>query len=290
MLALALLSLFTDAPPTTAPQLKALGIECVYVAPAAVEAWTAAGACAKPLPAVTKLPNPGVQYRMNVASASNAPWVNNNGWQYVRGLKTPAYIETANPVLAAAEAQAYGVEAILKVAPQDWPKYAEALKLLADVPAAPLTPLANIGFVDDGSSSAGENLNLLVRRNLLVKVVNAADPKLNLTAKPESGDPSAYAYRIRQQLGDDKRLLRIYGSEVVIARLSGDATSRRVALLNYGNRNIEGLRVRLLGRFPRLQVYSSGGKVAAQDLTVTAEATEFSLPLVAAYTVIDLKP
>ena len=86
MVALALISLFTDAPPSTAPQLKSLGIECVYVAPEALDAWKAAGACAKPLPAVSKLPSPGVQYRMNMASASNAPWVNSNGSQYVRGL------------------------------------------------------------------------------------------------------------------------------------------------------------------------------------------------------------
>ncbi|MCX6606343.1 MAG: hypothetical protein NTV52_22515 [Acidobacteria bacterium] len=290
MLALALISLFTDAPPSTAPQLKSLGIECVYVAPEALDAWVAAGACAKPLPAVSKLPSPGVQYRMNMASASNAPWVNSNGSQYVRGLKAPAYIEPANPVLAAAEAHAYGVDVIMKVAAKDWPKFAEAAKLLATIPASKLPPLANIGFLDDGSPAAGENLNLLVRRNLLFRVLSAPDSKLDLNVKPQSGDPSAYAYQIRQKLGDDKRLLRIYGSDVVIASLSGDATGRRITLLNYGNRNVEGLRVRLLGRFPSLRLYSSAGAVEPKDLLVTAETTEFSLPLVPTYTVIDLKP
>lgn len=290
MLALVLISLFTDAPPSAAPQLKPLGIDCVYVAPDAVAAWTAAGVCAKPLPAVTKLPAPGVQYRMNVASASNAPWVNSNGWQYVRGLKNTAFVDAPNPVLAAAEAHAYGVDAILKVAPKDWPKYAEAVKLIASLPPSRLPALANIGFVDDGSAAAGENLNLLVRRNLLFKVVSSPDPDLSINIKPESGDPSKYAYEVRQKLGDEKRLLRIYGSDVVIARLHGDASGRRVTLLNYGNRNVDGLRVRLLGRFPKVRLTSSAGPVEPSDLTVTAETTEFSLPLVPTYTVIDLKP
>ncbi|OYW12817.1 MAG: hypothetical protein B7X34_01490 [Acidobacteriia bacterium 12-62-4] len=290
MLALVLISLFTDAPPSAASQLKPLGIACVYVAPDAVAAWTAAGACAKPLPAVTKLPAPGVQYRMNVASASNAPWVNSNGWQYVRGLKNTAYVDAPNPVLAAAEAHAYGVDAILKVAPKDWPKYAEAVKLIAGLPTSRLPLLANIGFVDDGSPAAGENLNLLVRRNLLFKVIATPDPSLALNVKPEAGDPSKYAYDVRQKLGDDRRLLRIYGSDVVIARLQGDASGRRVTLLNYGNRSVEGLRVRLLGRFPKVQLASSAGPIEARDIQVTAESTEFSLPLVPTYTVIDLKP
>jgi len=227
---------------------------------------------------------------MNVASASNAPWVNSNGWQYVRGLKTPAFLDAPNPVLAAAEAHAYGVDAILKVAPKDWPKYAEAVKLIASLPPSRLPVLANIGFVDDGSPAAGENLNLLVRRNLLFKVVATPDPTLALNVKPESGDPSKYAYEVRQKLGDDRRLLRIYGSDVVIARLQGDATARRVILLNYGNRNVEGLRLRLLGRFPKIQLTSSAGPVEARDVMVTPESTEFSLPLVPIYTVIDLKP
>jgi len=290
MLALVLISLFTDAPPSTAPQLKSLGIDCVYVPPEALDAWKAAGACAKPLPMVTKLPSPGVQYRMNMASASNAPWVNSNGWQYVRGLKAPAYMEPANPVLAAAEAHAYGVDVIMKVAAKDWPKFVEAAKLLATIPASTLPRLANIGFVDDGSPAAGENLNLFVRRNLLFRVVSAPDSKLDLNVKPQSGDPSAYAYQIRQKLGDDKRLLRIYGSDVIIASLSGDASGRRITLLNYGNRNVEGLRVRLLGRFPTLRLYSSAGTVEPKDLLVTADTTEFSLPIVPTYTVIDLKP
>jgi hypothetical protein len=290
MLALVLISLYTDAPPSAAPQLKPLGIDCVYVAPEAVASWTAAGACAKPLPAVTKLPAPGVQYRMNVASASNAPWVNSNGWQYVRGLKNTALVDAPNPMLAAAEAHAYGVDAILKVAPKDWPKYAEAVKFVAGLPPSRLPVLANIGFVDDGSPAAGENLNLLVRRNLLFKVVAAPDPALALNVKPNSGDPSKYAYEVRQKLGDDRRLLRIYGSDVVIARLQGDASGRRVILLNYGNRPVEGLRVRLLGRFAKIKLTSSAGAVEARDLTVTAETTEFSLPLVPAYTIVDLEP
>jgi hypothetical protein len=290
MLALVLLSLFTDAPPAAAPQLKALDIGCVYVAPEAVAAWTAAGVCAQPLPAVTRLPAPGVQYRMNVASASNAPWVNSNGWQYRRGLPGAVLVDAPNPLLAAAEAHAYGRDVILKVAPADWPKYAEAVRLLGRLPASRLPGLANFAFLDDGSPAAGENLNLLIRRNLLFRLVSAPDPALPLTVRPQAGDPSRFAYEVRQKIGDDRRLLRLYGSDVVIAHLEGDASVRRVILLNYGNRNVEGLRVRLLGAFPKVEIASSAGPLAVRDLLVTAGTTEFSLPLVPAYAVIDLKP
>jgi hypothetical protein len=46
----------------------------------------------------------------------------------------------------------------------------------------------------------------------------------------------------------------------------------------------------LLGRFAKIKLTSSAGAVEARDLTVTAETTEFSLPLVPAYTIVDLEP
>jgi hypothetical protein len=39
-----------------------------------------------------------------------------------------------------------------------------------------------------------------------------------------------------------------------------------------------------------VEIASSAGSLAVRDLLVTAGTTEFSLPLVPAYTVIDLKP
>ena len=38
----------------------------------------------------------------------------------------------------------------------------------------------------------------------------------------EAADPSAFALKIRRQLTDERRTLRVYGSEVVICRLTGE--------------------------------------------------------------------
>ena len=161
-------------------------------------------------------------------------------------------------------------------------------KFLASRPADGLPALANIGFLDDGTPAAAENMNLMLRRNLLFRVVKTPDTQLDLNVKPKPGDPNAFAYEVRQKLTDPKRLLRLYGSEVVVARLSGDASRRRVALLNYGNRPVEGVRVRLLGRWPKVTAYAFGEKVDAIDVVVEAAATEFSLPRVPAYVVVEL--
>lgn len=295
LLAAALPGLFVESGPAALTDVKKAGIECVYVAPKAEAAWKAAGACVKAVDPSTlkKLPAPGVQYRMNVGSATNAPWVNTNGWQYVRGLKTPALVAAGkgkSAVIAAAEAHAFGGDAIIQAAPQDWPALGEMIRFLKSIAAAGLRPLANIGFVDDGSAPAGENLNLLLRRNLMTRVVSKPAPELDLNVKPQDGDPSAFAYQVRQKLGDDKRLLRIYGSDVVLVRLEGDATSRRVSLVNYGERPVEGLRVKVLGRFSKVHAQAAAGSVEIRDVVVDSSATEFSLPLVPVYTVIDLKP
>ena len=105
----------------------------------------------------------------------------------------------------------------------------------------------------------------------------------------DAADPSAFALKIRRQLTDEQRTLRIYGSEVVIARLTGDGARARLHLINYGGREIEGLRVRLRGAYPVAVAYiPGGGGESPQDYVVTDGATEFSLPRFGVYTVIDL--
>ena len=64
----------------------------------------------------------------------------------------------------------------------------------------------------------------------------------------DAADPSGFALKIRRQLTDERRRLRIFGSEVVVARMTGDASRVRIQLLNYGNRDIAGLRVRAASR------------------------------------------
>ena len=102
-----------------------------------------------------------------------------------------------------------------------WQSFGRMLAFLKHIDRPPLPAMANIGLIDDGSEITGEAMNLLARRNLLFRVVKAPDPKLDLNLKPtpeEAADPFAYAQKVRQKLGDEKRLVRLYGSDVVIGR------------------------------------------------------------------------
>jgi hypothetical protein len=82
-------------------------------------------------------------------------------------------------------------------------------------------------------------------------------------------------------------LLRLYGSEAVLGRFLRDA-SRRLHLLNYGGRPIEGLRVRLLWSWAQPEALVFGeGRAAVEDYVTGAGATEFSLGTLGAYAVVD---
>ena len=83
--------------------------------------------------------------------------------------------------------------------------------------------------------------------------------------------------------------MRVYGSEVVIGRLTGNGRQIRLHLLNYGGRDIEGLRIRLRGDYGKGEALVAGaGRVPLQDFAVAGGATEFSVPRIGAYAVIDL--
>ena len=151
--------------------------------------------------------------------------------------------------------------------------------------------MANIGVIDDGSPDTGELMNLLTRRNLLYRIVTAPDPHLDLNIRPKSegADPSKLAQKIRAELTDEKRLLRLYGSEVVIARLVGAGGRVRIHLLNYANRPVTGLRVRVLGNYPNWQVAAyDKPNLKLEDLATADGATEFTVPEISTYAVIDL--
>ena len=288
LLAAAIPGLYVDADPS--PALEAAGFDCVAIPAARAAAWQ--GKCAKNFDAekATRLPSPGVRYRMNEARASSAPWVDTNGARFARGLATTALVTAGEgkAALAAAEAHAFGVDALVAAGEKDWKPLADMRRFLSSLPPADLPVLANIGFLDDGTPAATENMKLMLRRNLLFQVVAKENPALDCNVKSKPGDPSAFAYEVRKKVSDEKRLLRLYGSEVVVARLSGDASRRRVALLNYGNRPVEGLRVRVLGAFPKVTVHAFNDKVEATDVVVEDGATEFSLPSVPVYSVVDL--
>ena len=75
----------------------------------------------------------------------------------------------------------------------------------------------------------------------------------------------------------------------MLARLTGDATHRRLQLVNYGAAKIEGLRIRLLSTW-RIEALRVAGQsdATAQDVAVADGATEFSIPALGVLAVIDL--
>jgi hypothetical protein len=287
----------------TAPSLKAAGIERVCVAPAQVPAWRKEGFSASPLSEGElelrdTLPVPGIRARANRASATRSPWVNTNGW---RLLRDPAgeytyEIPAGKAALAAAEAYVYGADAVLRIDPADVESLGRLLAFVSQRPPNDLPDVADLAVVDDGSAALGEVMNLLVRRNMLFRIVKEPDPKLPVNVKlgtpeypvAEAADPSAVALKIRRQLTDDKRTLRVFGSEVVIGRLSSDGSRTRLHLLNYGGRDLEGVRIRLRGTYPEGAAFVAGqGRLVLEERGVVDGGTEFTVPRLGVYGVVD---
>jgi hypothetical protein len=284
--------------------LESAGIKRLCVAPDLVDTWRVAGFSVSPitpaeLAAREALPAPGVTARAGLASPTRSPWIVASGWRVTRHSATKyAYdLPAGTGALGAAEAFAYGADAVLKIDSADLGAIGRMLTFLDGLPAADLPAIADLAIVDDGSAITGEVMNLLARRNILFQVVTspAAQFRINITmgsaAYPlaEAADPSAFALKIRRQLTDEQRTLRLYGSEVVICRLTGNATEVRLHLLNYGGREIEGLRIRVHGAYGKGEGYVAGtGRLALDDYVVADGSTEFSLPRIATYAVIDL--
>jgi hypothetical protein len=297
MLAALLPGLFWDQAPDTAPQIKAAKLARVFVPPAQVAAWRAAGVEATPFTpspaACTNADVPKVEYHMDVAAATNMPWIDANGWRFLRAATPHTWcykLPAGSAALAAAEAFAYGQDAVIAPGAKDLDEFAAMLAFLRGLEQPPLPTLANIGIVDDGSESTAEVLNLLARRNLLFKVVKAPDAKLNLNLTPKDvADPYEFSVDVRQKLGDENRLVRLYGTQVVVAYLTGDATYARLHLLNYSRRPVNGLRVRVLGDWPkqRLAVYRQPGAKPV-DAGQVDGGTELTIETMGPYAVVDL--
>jgi hypothetical protein len=260
---------------------------------------TAASPAAEDLTGREVLSVPGTVPRPGVASPTRAPWVQANGW---RILRNPAArftydLPAGKGALGLAEALAYGADALVRIDAADTAAACSVLDLAGRIPAADLPALADFAVVDDGSPIVGEVMNLLVRRNLLFERVTAPVSRFAFTVQvgtPEfpverAANPSAFALEIRRRITDDRRSLRIFGSEVVVARASGDANRARIHLLNYGGRAIEGLRVRLRGTYAPGTVHIVGSAPSATlDHTVVDGATEFSLSRLQTWAVVDL--
>jgi hypothetical protein len=288
----------------TAKQLTAAGIERILVRPESRAGWEGLGFSAESdaqLPNYTAVSAPSTRRERSVGMATSVPWIEANGWHFLQGVERAWYkdVPAGRAALAAAEAYSYGVDAVLDVKPDDIASFGAMLQFLKTLPSAEGQPLADIGFVNDGSPEAQEAMKLLERRNLLFRAVQQPDPQLDLNVQigsaefPREGaaNPHQFAVQVRQKLTDDRRLLRIFGSDVVLGHVAtvGDAT--RVHLLNYGPRGtVDRLRIRVEGSFSSAKLASFGtDDTAVLDLTVRDGATEFTVPRIVAYAVIDLQ-
>ncbi len=304
LLAVALPGVFWDHGPETAPTLKSAGIEQIYVAPKKLDAWRGqSGIEVRPvdLSKATTLSTPGVDFRMNRASATRSPWVNANGWEILRSPEALFHyeVEGAASALAAAEAFAYGARAIIAPDEAGLEPLAKMLDFLSGLEQPELPVFADIGVVDDGSFETGELMTMLARGNLLYRIVKAPDPNLKLNVQlgtPEypteqATEPHVLAAKVRSNLTDARRSLRIYGTTVVVGRVVGDSERLRVHLINYAGaeRPVNGVRVRVSGRYSRQNVAAAGVEDEKMvDVRVLEDATEFTLPEVKTYVVVDL--
>jgi hypothetical protein len=294
--------LFWDQGPATANAVKQAGIERLYVPADQVSDWKSAGIAAQPfvMAQFTRIPVLGIAHQVDTAGATSAPWVIGNGWRFERDRNGKYYYNVPwhKATLAAAEAYAYGVEAVVHADARDLAAFGRMLVFLRSIDRPAMPVLANIGITDDGSAQTGEVLNLLARRNLLFQVVRAPDPKYDLNVqigtkeypKSAAANPAAFAVLVRQKLGDEKRLLRVYGTDVVIGRLTGDERNARLHLINYGGSKVEGMRVRVRGDYAHGSVAAFGtGNATLTDYSVANGATEFTIPEMDVYAVIDLQ-
>jgi hypothetical protein len=275
------------------------------VAPERADAWRAAGFTVVPLSEAElasreALLSPGTAPRAGLASPTRSPWIVANGWRFTRhpGAKYVYDIPAGKAAIAAAEAFAYSVDVVLRIDPADAGALGAMLTFLETLPPVDLPTVSDLAIVDDGSGVTGEVMNLLARRNLLFQVVQTPSPRFAINIRigtpeyprEEAADPNAFALKIRRQITDEQRTLRVYGSEVVIAHLSGDGARARLHLINYGGREIEGLRIRLRGMYGDGEVHVAGaGRLPLQDHVVAGGATEFSVPRIVTYAVIDLR-
>jgi hypothetical protein len=255
--------------------------------------------------AFEEVPAPGVRYLPNVARATNVPWLDCNGWRFARGIRKAHYakVPAGSAPLAAAEAFVFNVDAIVNPDPKDVDDLGRMLQFLKAQDQLALPEMVNIGVVDDGSPLLGEVLNLLTRRNLLYKVVRAPDPALDLTVQLGTPDfpteaaanPYEFAARVRAKLGDDRRLVRLYGTSTVIARLTGDRAHARLYLLSFGARRQQSagpqaIRVRVVGRYEptKFAGYGAGPDAKLGDLRHPGDATEFWVPSFTTCAIVDL--
>jgi hypothetical protein len=300
----ALPTLYWDGAPESRGVLEKAGILTISVPGEKAPLWRGQQgitAEAVDLKNAVKLTAPEVKYRFNEAAATRSPWLETGAWNYLRAPEKHYWYEApgAAAALAAAEAFMFGGRAAIRTDPAGVEILGGMLQFLRGLKPAELPAQSNIGVIDDGSTETSELMKLLIRRNLLFSVLAKPDPHFALNVrigskeypKSEAADPSRLVQRIRQGLGDEKRLVRVYGSEVVVARFVGNGRQARVHLLNYAgpSRPVRGLRVRVLGNYSRaeLSLYQLPG-ARAIDVVSADGGIEFTLEDLNSYGVVDL--
>src|SRR5690349_7498066 len=103
-----------------------------------------------------KLHTPGVQYRMNEASATSVPWIDSNGWRFSRDRNGTYYYDVPGAVVPLAMAEAYANQVKALIHSSDHEAFESMLAFLRQIDRPPLAELANIGLIDDGSNLSGE--------------------------------------------------------------------------------------------------------------------------------------
>jgi len=182
--------------------------------------------------------------------------------------------------------------------PRDLTALGSMLAFSAEHRRARLPALANIGIIDDGSAETGEVLNLLARRNLFFRVVQASDPALDLKRahrSPDTRRPRRPIQRrlppgVRQKLTDEKRLVRVYGSTWCSAVWKVMSVRFGFTLINYGGGKVEGLRVRVRGPYPTVRSPRSDyPNVKVADYGASEGRDRVHHPEMDVYAVVDLK-
>src|SRR5581483_5269113 len=271
-LAAALPVLFWTGAPNTAPTLQQAGIDHIAVPAFQADPWKNVSGISvesADLDKTVKLPSPGVQLHMSQASASRVPWVNSNGWRFMRqpSARFSYDVKGNTAALAAAEAFCFGANAVIQSDASGLASLSSMLKFLSTLEGRPGPALTDVGFVDNGSSTDAEVMNLMVRDNLLFSIVRTPNPNLTLNVQigskeyptQEATNPDTMEHKIRANLGDARRLVRIYGASVVVVHVTGEQGKVRLHLLNYGSgqgTRVGAFRVRILGHYSKGQLHS----------------------------------
>src|SRR2546428_13814931 len=111
------------------------------------------------------LPTPGITARAGLASPTRSAWIDATGWLYTRHphARFVSNLPAGKAALAAAEAFAYGADAVLKIDPADLGSLGAMLTFLEGLPAADLPAVADPALGGDGPAINGEVVELASR-------------------------------------------------------------------------------------------------------------------------------